>query len=71
MATEYNRPKWEYYTESFMVRSYNGGALDYLGKMKLNQLGVEGWEVVSERLYENSALGDFCTLTLLFKRPIE
>jgi hypothetical protein len=60
--------KWQYTTAQFITRGLGDdtGASDLEGAM--NQLGTEGWELVSTTVYHNvEAQQD--VLLLVFKRP--
>ena len=61
--------KWQYTTAQFITRGLgdDSGAGDL--ESALNQLGDEGWELVSSTVYHNvEAQQD--VLLLVFKRPV-
>lgn len=60
--------KWQYTTAQFVTRGLgdDSGATDLEGAM--NQLGADGWELVSSTVYNNLDAGQD-VLLLVFKRP--
>jgi hypothetical protein len=61
--------KWQYTTAQFITQGLGdeSGAGDLESAM--NQLGGEGWELVSSSIYYNAAAGHD-VLLLVFKRPV-
>ena len=61
--------KWQYTTVQFITRGLgdDSGANDL--EAALNQLGGEGWELVSPTVYHNQEAQQD-VLLLVFKRPV-
>ena len=53
--------KWEYKIEA---------PEDVLFEIKVNELGREGWELVSARRATGSGYGDSASYEMIFKRPL-
>jgi hypothetical protein len=61
--------KWQYTTAQFVTRGLGdeSGAQEVEGA--LNQLGADGWELVSSNVYHNVE-AEMDVLLLVFKRPV-
>ncbi len=61
--------KWQYTTAQFITRGLGdeSGAQEVEGA--LNQLGADGWELVSSSVYHNEEAG-LDVLLMFFKRPV-
>ncbi len=61
--------RWQYTTSQFITHGLgsDSGAGDL--EAVLNQLGADGWELVSSTIYHNTEAGQDVML-LVFKRPI-
>lgn len=62
--------KWQYATAQFITRGLGdeSGAGDM--EAALNQLGAEGWELVSSTLYHNME-AEQDVMLFIFKRPAQ
>jgi len=62
--------KWEYETLVLEGKGILGGKIDVEGfKMKLNEMGWEGWELV-EQTPSNQGMGDTRYIICVFKREL-
>jgi hypothetical protein len=61
--------KWQYTTAQFVTRGLGdeSGASDLEAAM--NQLGADGWELITSTIYHNVEAGQD-VLLLTFKRPL-
>ncbi|VTR98085.1 : DUF4177 [Gemmata massiliana] len=61
--------KWEYTTAQFITHGLGNESGAAGLELALNQLGAEGWELVSSTLYHNVEAEQDVVL-LYFKRPL-
>jgi hypothetical protein len=61
--------RWQYTTAQFITRGLgdDSGAGDF--EATLNQLGADGWELVSSTVYQNVE-AEQDVLLLVFKKPV-
>ena len=63
--------KWEYETVVLDGKGLFGGKIDVKGyKVKLNEMGREGWELV-EQTSSNAGYGETRYIICVFKRELE
>jgi hypothetical protein len=61
--------KWQYTTAQFITRGLADESTAQEVEGALNQLGEDGWELVSSNVYHNAEAGAD-VLLMLFKRPV-
>jgi hypothetical protein len=61
--------KWMYTTAQFITRGLHNDDKAGETEAMMNQLGSDGWELVSSTLYHNSDVGEDVIL-LTFKKPV-
>ena len=62
--------QWQYTTAQFITRGLGDESGAGSTEAAMNQLGSEGWELVSSTLYHNYE-AEQDVLLLVFKRPLE
>lgn len=61
--------QWQYTTAQFVTRGLADESTAQEVEAALNQLGADGWELVSSNVYHNEEAG-LDVLLMLFKRPV-